>query len=901
MSGRERRAPLERAYAATLRLYPRDFRRHERPAALAVFRDMVRASESERGRSAARRLALACTARALVALPAAWLDAARTGRSAATGSVGFHLGQAVRGLRRSPGYTVAFVVTFGLAIGVNSAVFSVVNGVLLQPLPYQDAERIVYLKQSVRATEVDNTLFSFMEVDDLRTASSAMDEFVEFGDWTFTVVGQNEPHRAVGGLVTSNFFGLLGLRPALGRLLDEQDDVQGAEAVMVLTDAYWERVFGRDPDVIGRVLDLSGIQEAIPTRIVGVLEPGLHYTGSRQPHFYVNYATNPHYESAAMRDSRTHRMTDVFARLAPGSTLESARTELDAIAARLHAEYPETYRPEMGYGLEAVRWSDELTVRGRSTFLVLMGTVGVILLLATANVANLTLTRLMRKEGELATRRALGARGTDLRLHLMAENVLLALAGGVLGLGLAVLSRDSLASYAGRFTVRAQEVGVDWTVLVATLGGGVLVAILLAWMPGLPLSRRTETLASAASRTTDTRLRKRAQRGLVVGQLALSFTLLAGAGLLVRSLLALSAVDPGFETRSVLTLQSPSVGFGQAFSPPWDRPFFEEALTELEASPGVRAAAVATWVPLTGPEPVAWSVRVDGEEDPSDRTYLGSTNSVSPGYFDVLGLRLLSGRFLDDTDRNESEPVAVINESMARTHFGEDDPVGRSLSMSQDGQNWSGPLRIVGVVADAHEYGIGRRGVHTLYRPAAQSAWGPAMLVATDGDPTAIARRARELIHGIQPDRAVDQVQTMADLRAQDVAPSRLNATLFGAFAALALAIAAVGVLGSLGFSVSRRVREFGVRMALGADRASVLLSVLGEGALLLVIGLALGALGAVAVGRFLSGLLFGVQPIDPASLASAAAVLGVVALVASLLPALRATRIEPTEALKGE
>jgi putative ABC transport system permease protein len=900
MTGRERPARLERVYAAVLHLYPRDFRRHELPATLAVFRDMVRAAEKDADARTARRLAWACTARALVALPGAWLDAARTARGTPTTSFGFHLGQAVRGLRRSPGYTVAFVVTFGLAIGVNSAVFSVVNGVLLQPLPFQDAERIVYLKQSIRATEVDNALFSFMEVDDLRTASSAMDEFVEFGDWTFTVVGQDEPHRGVGGLVTSNFFGLLGLRPALGRLLDEQDDVQGAEPVMVLTDAYWERVFGRDPDVIGRVLDLSGIQEAVPTRIVGVLEPGLHYTGSRQPHFYVNYATNPHYESAAMRDSRTHRMTDVFARLAPGSTLESARAELDAIAARLHAEYPEAYRPEMGYGMEAVRWSDELTVRGRSTFLVLMGTVGIILLLATANVANLTLTRLMRKEGELATRRALGARGADLRLHLMAENVLLALVGGALGLGLAVLSRDSLVSYASRFTVRAQEVGVDWTVLVATLGGGVLVAIGLAWMPGLPLSRRTETLASTASRATDTRLRKRAQRGLVIGQLALSFTLLAGAGLLVRSLLALTALDPGFETRSVLTLQSPSVGFGQAFSPPWDRPFFEEALTELQASPGVRAAAVATWVPLSGPDPVAWSVRVEGREDPTNGTYLGSTNSVSPGYFDVLGLRLLTGRFLDDTDRDESERVAVINESMARAHFGEDDPVDRSLSMSQDGQTWIGPLRIVGVVADSHEYGIGRGG-HTLYRPAAQSAWGPAMLVATDGDPTAIARAARELIHGIQPDRAVDQVQTMDELRAMDVAPSRLNATLFGAFAALALAIAAVGVLGSLGFSVSRRVREFGVRMALGADRASVLGSVLAEGAVLLVVGLAFGSLGAVAVGRFLSGLLFDVQPIDPASLASAAAVLGVVALVASLLPALRATRIEPTEALKGE
>ncbi|HET9949739.1 MAG TPA: ADOP family duplicated permease [Longimicrobiales bacterium] len=815
-------------------------------------------------------------------------------------SLRFHFGQAIRSLRKSPGYALAFALTLGLAIGVNSAVFSVVNGVLLRPLPFQDAERLLYLKQPIRATGAEHIRFSFMELDDLRSGTAAFDEVVEFGDWNFTVVGVDEPHRVVGGLVTSNYFGVLGMRPTLGRMLDASDDARGAEPVMVLTDQYWERTFGRDPGVLGRVLELGGAGAPVPTRIVGVLEPGLHYTGSRQPDFYVNYAANPHYESAAMRDARTHRMTDVFARLAPGVTLEAARAELEAVAARMHAEYPETYPPHMGYGIEAVRWQDELTRQGRATFLTMMGTVAVILLLATANVANLTLTRLIRKQNELATRGALGARGTDLRLHLTAENVLLALAGGALGLLLAVVSRDSLASYAARFTVRAQEVGVDWTVLGVTLGGGLLVAVALAWLPGLPVEPGLHGAASARTRTTDGRMRKNAQRALVVGQLALSFALLTGASLLVRSLIRLTSVDPGFETRSVVTLQSPSFGIGTGAGPA-DRPFFEQALAELSVAPGVRSAAIATWTPLAAADPLARIVRVEGEQDADERSYLSAFNDVTPGYFETLGMTLLAGRFIDESDREETEDVVVIDESLARAHFDGVEPVGRTISVSQDGRSWQGPWRVVGVVADAHEYGIGTEDVHTLYRPAAQTVYGPAVLVAADGDPAMVARTAREVLWSIQPDRAVDQVHTLEELRAEEVAPSRLNATLFGSFAALALAIAAVGVLGTLGFSVSQRVREFGVRMALGADRRAVLGIVMGEGAALLAVGLAMGAVAALSLGRFLSGLLFGVGTVDAPSLASAAGLLALAALAAALLPAVRATRVQPTDALKSE
>lgn len=816
-----------------------------------------------------------------------------------------YLHHALRSLRRAPGYTAAFVLTLGLAIGVNSAVFSMVSGVILKPLPFQDADRILYLKQPVRTAGVENVNFSFMEIDDLRAASNTMDEFVEFGDWDFTVIGEWEPHRAVGGLVTSNYFSVLGMRPALGRLLNEEDDIQGAEPVMLLTDGYWERMFGRDPNVVGRIVDLAAGAppdlNPVPTRVVGVLEPGLHYTGSRQQDFYVNYATNAHYQGAAMRDARTHRMTDVFARLAPGATLEQARNELAAIVRRMHAEYPETYLPDMRYDIEAVPWHDELTRNARGTFLFLMGTVTVILLLAAANVTNLTLTRLIRKQGELSTRAALGATGTQLRLHLTAEHVLLGLGGGVLGILLAYISRDALVAYASRFTVRAQEVGVDWTVLGTTLTVGILLSAGLAWLPGLPVNPGVERVASAQSKATDSRARKHLQRGLVVSQLALSFTLLTGAGLLVRSLLELSSVDPGFRTEQVLTLRSQSGAFAGGL--PGDGPVFEQALQEIRAYPGVRSVAAARWTPLGSGDvtPTAISVRVDENDDTGDRSFLAAANFISPGYFETLGIPLVTGRYIDDTDREGTRPVVVLNESMARAHFGDVDPVGRRISFSTDGQNWQPWLEIVGVVADSREYGMDREGVHTYYRAAAQTNWGPAIVVASEGDPAPLSQHIRDVIHRIQPDRAVDQFETMAFRRDRSVAPSRLNAILFGSFAALALLIAAVGVLGALAFSVSQRVREFGIRMALGADRGAVLRDVLGEGALLVVVALVIGGAAALFLGRFLAGLLFGISPMDPISLVAAALALGSVALFAALLPALRATRIQPSEALRAE
>src|SRR5215471_17417398 len=341
---------------------------------------------------------------------------------------------ALRTLPRTPGYALAFILTLGLGIGVNTAIFSVINGVLLRPLPYPEADRIMHLRQPQLGAGVEDSSFSFAEVADYRREARTVDQFVEFGDWTFNVLGRGDAHRAVGGLVTANFFPMLGARPRLGRMLLPSDEGKTAPPVVVLTYAYWQRVFGGDPTVVGQTLDLT-VKKA---QIVGVLEPGSHYATQRKQDFYVNYAANDHYQSASMQDERRHRMTDVYARLAPGATPAAAQGELRQIAARLHQMYPDSYPKTSVFDTVVTPWKDELTAKARPTLMVLLVTTAFVLIIACANVPNLTLTRLVQRERELAIRAALGARGSVLRRQLLAENLVLSILGGVLGLGLAV-------------------------------------------------------------------------------------------------------------------------------------------------------------------------------------------------------------------------------------------------------------------------------------------------------------------------------------------------------------------------------------------------------------------------------------------------------------------------------
>jgi putative ABC transport system permease protein len=811
-----------------------------------------------------------------------------------------HLRQTVRSLLRVPGYSLAFVLTLGLGIGLNTAIFSVINGVLLAPLPYPDSDRIVYIRQPAQGSGIENARFSFPEVQHYREGSRTLDQFVEYGDWTFTVVADEDPHRATGGLVTSNYFDVLALQTVLGRTLEAEDDGEGAEPVMVLTDDYWTRAFGGDENVVGRTVRLYAFSEPTTTRIVGVLAPGAHYTGTGRQDFFVNYSTNEHYQSATMQDARTHRMTDVFARMRDGVTADAARAELLSLSESAHQAYPEAYPPHLGYSIEAAPWQDELTRGARPTLIVLMGTVALVLVLACANVANLTLTRIVRRERELTVRAALGAGRGRLRRELLTENLVLALAGAGFGLLLASIGLDLLVQYTGRFTVRTGEIGIDTTVLLFTTGVAFGVAVLLAWAPSLPGIHGLGNAAGAAggARGAVGLPRKHLQRLLVVSQLALSFTLLIGAGLLVRSLINLSRVDSGIDFENVVAMQAPNTtGLNQEEN----QVLMDQVIQEIVGFPGVRRAAHASRAPFESAALTQRTFRVEGVAEDGIVSPMGQVNAVSPEYFQTVGVPITSGRGFTLADDRLSERVIIVNESMARDLFGAEDPINQRVAQQAFDGSWGDWLRIVGVAADTREYGLSVAGAHTMYRPARQAGAGAAIIVRTTGAAGPLARRVTEIVRGMDADRPVDNVNTLADLRADDVAPERLNAALFSSFALLALLIAAIGVLGVLAFTVSQRTREFGVRMALGAQRSQVLGMVLREGVVLAVVAVVGGVLAAAALSRFLTDLLFGVAPTDPATYLVVGVVLAAVAVLAAWIPARRATRVDPMEALRAE
>jgi predicted permease len=809
--------------------------------------------------------------------------------------------QAVRGLLRTPGFTAAFVLTLGLAIGLNTAIFSVVNGVLLAPLPYPDADRIVFVRQPAVAAGISSSHFSFLEIADLRAGSRTLDQFVEYGDWTFTVAGEQAPHRAVGGLVTSNYFDVLGLRAQVGRTLGPRDDGRDAEPAMVLTQDYWTRVFGADPSVVGRTVRLFAFSEPTTTRIVGVLAPGVHYTGTRRQEFFVNYATNDHYISATMEDARNHRMTDVFARLAPGQTPEAAQAELLSLHAAMMRANPEAYPERLGYSIAAARWQDELTAEARPTFLLLMATVSLVLLLACANVASLTLTRLVRRERELAVRAALGAGRRVLRRQLLTENLVLALAGAGLGLVIAAGALDLLVQYANRFTVRTGEIGIDVPVLLFTMAVASGVALLLAWAPSLP---GTHGLGSAAAAARGARgvvglARRHAQGLLVVSQLALSFTLLIGAGLMVRSLVNLARLDTGIDFENVVTMQTPNTTGMPANE---NLQLMDQVIERVREHPGaltVAHASQAPWDPQV--TLLNRTFRVEGGDEAGVSSPMSQLNAVSPLYFQTVGVDVVRGRAFLPSDDSTSEAVAIINQRMAVDLFGGSDPIGQRIARQNFDGSWSDWVRVAGVAADTREYGLALAGAHTVYQPAAQSFAGQSLLVRTAGDVGSLYARVREVVTSLDADRPVDNVATLESLRANDIAQERLNATLFSAFALLALLIAAVGVLGVLAFTVSQRTQEFGVRMALGAQQGQVLAGVLREGMVMTVAALAVGVVAAFWVSRFLSGFLFGVEPTDGATYAAVAGLLAAVALLASYVPARRATRVDPMQALRSD
>ena len=808
----------------------------------------------------------------------------------------FHdLRYAVRSLSRSWGFSALVVVTLGLGIGANTAVFSALRGVLLRPLPHRSGGELVYLRQSAELTGEDNVRFSVPEVIDYRDGATLLTGFAEFSAMTFNMIGHTEPVQVTTGIVTGNYFDVLGLGAIAGRTFDAREDGPAAEPAMVLTHEYWMRMFGGAPDVVGRRVRVNGQALAI----VGVLQPAPHYP--QRTDVFVNMVTSPHHLSATMVQGRTHRMTEVFARLTAGTNVAQANAELAGITSRVHDDHRDAYETAAGYQVVATPLREVLTGGARLTLQLLMATTLLVLLIALANVANLMLMRLVGREQELAVRWSLGAGAWRLRRLLLMESGLLAVAGAGLGLLLAWPAVGLLVRLAERLTPRAAEIRVDGAVLGFTVVIALAVACALAFAPSLG---RLRTLGISAAlkdgRATPGGSRRRAQRGLVVAQLAVTAVVLTTAGLLARTLLQLQAVDPGLEPEGVLTMEVPIEGAGRT---PGDvLTLYEEMRRRMAALPGVVGVALGSNVPLRSSDFMLDLAVDDRPLRPGEPTPRAEYRTASPEYFEVAGIPLLRGRAFASTDRGETERVAILTQGLADRLFPDRDPIGRKVAWTGDVLRFipvSGDWRtIVGVVGDTRDGGPDVEPSPVLYQPFAQEAFAGAVLIRTRAAPGALAPAAAGVIRELVPDQPIVNVMTLDDVRRQPVASQRLNALLLICFAGLALLIAGVGVAGMLAFSVARRTGEIGIRMSLGADTGRVLRLVLREGGVLVAWGLAAGVAGSLLAGRLLAGLLFGVPPHDPLTLVAVVALMSAVGVGACAVPALRAARVDPARAI---
>jgi putative ABC transport system permease protein len=800
----------------------------------------------------------------------------------------------LRGLVRSPGFTAAVVLTLGLGIGANTAVFSLINGVLLKPLPYARGEQLVVVRQPDARTGTADVGFSPLEVHDYRDMTASLDGFVEYHSMDFTLMGGGDPRRVRTGVVSANFFDVLEVEPHLGRTFRADDEAPQADAVLVLSHDYW-RSMGSDPGIVGRRFEMN---DRVHT-VVGVLPPIPQYPNEND--VYMPSTACPF--RARVVDNRRGRMTTAFARMAPGVSLAQAQADVDVVARRLREAYPDAFPQDAQPRVVLSPLKDDLVQRARPTFLMLLATVALVLLIACANVANLTLARLLERSRELAIRSALGAGRARLVRQLLTESTLVALAGGALGLVFAYAARGLLTAFAARLTPRAGEVEIDGAVLLFTLVTSVLTGVLAGTLPGLPGRERiAPALLADSGRTTGDRRRHRMRAALVSWQLALSFVLLIGAALTLRSFDNLRRVDAGFRADHVLTARvnlNFSAYMKEDHSVDVDRVngFFRTVEEGVRQRPGVVAVGAAWTFPLNNTFQNDGTFAIDGREGsggaPPRATFIG----VSPAYFEALRVPVVRGRVFEERDDAGGEGVVVVNQQLARRHWGDADPVGQRIT-SNGGRRWR---TIVGVVGDVRQEGLDSQPREIAYLPFREfPGFGPTVFVRTLDDPARAAEDLRAAARRADPQTAVSSVRTLDDIRGEALSSPRITTALLGMFALLALVITAAGLGGLIAYSVGQRTQEIGIRMALGADRGRITAMVLREGMTSVAVGLLMGAAGALALSRLVSGLLYGVGPWDPLCFAGSALVLVLAAAAGCFVPARRATAVSPMIALRS-
>jgi len=801
----------------------------------------------------------------------------------------------LRVLRKNPGYSLAAILTLALGIGANTAIFSLVYGVFLRPLPYRDGAQLIVLNQTVGADK-DDAGFSPIEIAAYTRQNHTMQGVVEHHQMSFLLMGKDMAERVQTSVVSVNFFDVLGVKPLLGRTFLPSDDDRRAGAVLVMSYKYWRSHFHGDTSIVGRVFTMNNI----PHTVIGVLPPVPQYPAESDVYM-------PTWQCPARSNSRNianvnFRLIDVvFGRLKPGVTVERARADLEVVSRQTQAAHPEGYTGLSHFAVTAQPLKFDLTRHARTPFLILLGVAGFVLLIACANVANMMLARLLKLERELALRSALGAGRGRLMHQLLTESVLVAVSGGLLGLLVAPLALRVLVGFAEEFTTRAAEVRIDGPIQIFALALSLATGLLFGLAPAFARWDQMESLHQGG-RSTANRGRQTLRAALVVAQVSVSFVLLIGAGLMIRSFSKAAREDPGFNPARLISMRASLPLFRQTSVEPFRKGITDLARQVREVA-GVESAAITSVAPfakvLLAQGPTHNEFEIEGQPLVAGQPVPTVDGRVVDfGYFEVMRQPLLEGRTLNDHDTESSLPVAVINSTMARHHWPNQSPIGRRITPDH-GKTW---FTIVGVAGDAREYGLDHKTLDEIYTPMRQNGgFGNVLLVRTAGDPRRMIPLVESAIHKINPYIALDQVSTVEDLEYESMASPRLMTILLGLFAALAVLISASGIAAVMALTVRQRSHELGIRMALGAARRSILAMVVKQGLVLAGTGAMVGAAGAIVLARLLTALLYDTSPRDLATFGAVSALFVGVAAIACLIPAMQVTAIDPLQALRRD
>jgi putative ABC transport system permease protein len=800
----------------------------------------------------------------------------------------------VRMLAKRPAFTVVAVLTLALGIGANTAIFTVVDAAMLRSLPYKQPDRLVHLWETRRTSEINQVDASYPDYLDWGQAPEVIDGICGYTGWggSFTLTGRGTPERIEGARVTASFFSVLGVEPLLGRAFHPDEDRPGAAGTVILSYALWQRSFGADAAIVGQQIILDGD----PYTVLGILPQSFQFAPMGQAELWVPLRPSP-----SQLNQRFMHWLDVIARLKPGVSLEQAQAQMDTMAARIEQQNLDSHT---GAGIRLVPLHEQIVGSVRPLLLILLGAVGLVLLIACANVANLLLVRAAMRRKEMAVRMALGATRWRLVQQLLSESVLLALAGGIIGLVLAAWGVELLVAvipaaqldsmpYLQGLTINARVFCFTGALSLVT---GIIFGLAPAWQSS---THDLQTSLKEGSRTSSGAGSRRFRSVLVISEIALALVLLVGAGLMIRSTHRLLEVKLGFNPEKLMTLRLELPGSRYAEDAPV-RAFHQQLLERIEAIPGVVDAATINWLPMQpGPGDL---LLVEGQPPPPPGHESGaSTRAISSSYFRTMGVALIKGRAFTDQDNQSAPNVVIINSALANRLFANQDPLGRRLSFAGGEPK---PFEIVGVVDDERVNALDEESASVIYRPYLQEPWNKLNLVVrTAGEPSRIVSAVRGEVQAIDSDLALYSVATMEQLIADT--PStflrRYPALLMAVFAAVALILAAVGIYGVISYSVNQRRHEIGIRMALGAARGDIYKLVVGEGLVLVLIGIGTGLAAAFALTRVMSSLLYGVSATDPITFILISLVLAGVALGACFIPARRATKVDPMVALRYE